>query len=305
MGPLGAHDGCLLIRGDKLRARDGRYSLQIPISPLPGGSCSSSTGGSNRSTRPSTWPSSSAATSLYAFPSREVLGPDGEWRTAFANIGASAGKNKFVVVDLTDQFSTDKFLVRMATNMEIYWDEIFFSTDGELPHRLAPLSLVDADLHARGYSRAYTESANGPTLFDYDQVTTETRWRPMEGLHTRYGDVLPLLVQPDDMDVTLGAGEELTVEFAAASAPALEAGWVRDYVIFTEGWIKEAEIQGALAQTLEPLVFHGMSGYPYGPDEAYPDDEAHRAFREEYMTREVIGESYREQVQRYVASHTQ
>ncbi len=126
----------------------------------------------------------------------------------------------------------------------------------------------------------------------------------MEGLHTRYGDVLPLLARPDDMYVTLGAGEELTVEFDAASAPALEPGWVRDYVIFTEGWIKEAEIQGALAQTVEPLVFHGMSGYPYDPDEAYPDDEAHRAFREQYLTRQVTGDSYREQVQRYVASPT-
>ena len=37
--------------------------------------------------------------------------------------------------------------------------------------------------------------------------------------------------------------------------------------------------------TVEPLPFHGMSGYPYREDEAYPDDAAHREYRAQWNTR--------------------
>ncbi len=122
----------------------------------------------------------------------------------------------------------------------------------------------------------------------------------MKGPHTRYGDVTPLLLAPDDMYVVMGPGDEMTIEFDAARPPALPAGWVRDFVIYTEGWIKEGETNGALAQTVEPLLFHGMSRYPYGPDERYPDDEIHREFLANYLTRHVTSDAYREWVMRYV-----
>ena len=41
------------------------------------------------------------------------------------------------------------------------------------------------------------------------------------------------------------------------------------------------------AETVEPLPFHGMSGYPYREDEGFPDDEEHRRWREEWQTREA------------------
>ena len=74
------------------------------------------------------------------------------------------------------------------------------------------------------------------------------------------------------------------------------------HVISTEGWIKEGETNGALAHTVEPLVFHGMSRYPYGPEEHYPDDPVHREFLRTYNTRLVTGEAFREFVKRYIPS---
>jgi len=38
---------------------------------------------------------------------------------------------------------------------------------------------------------------------------------------------------------------------------------------------------------VEPLPFHLMSRYPYGVDEAFPTDVAHRRFVETYNTRRV------------------
>ena len=39
------------------------------------------------------------------------------------------------------------------------------------------------------------------------------------------------------------------------------------------------------SQTVEPLPFHGMSAYPYGADEKFPDTPEHRAWRREWNTR--------------------
>jgi tetratricopeptide (TPR) repeat protein len=243
---------------------------------------------------------SQAAGPPFKFPSLQVIGTDGRWTTAVENIGAPAGKDKTVVVDLTGKFPTKDFRVRIATTMEIAWDEIFFSTDGEAAVKITTLVPRRADLHERGFSSPYRASPDGPTLFDYAQVTKTQPWRPMEGRYTRYGDVGSLLLAPDDMYVVMAPGDELTVEFDAAEPPALPEGWVRDFVIYTEGWIKEGEINGAFAQSVEPLVFHGMSRYPYGAQERYPDSPAHRDFLRTYMTRRVPVDAYREQVMRYV-----
>jgi hypothetical protein len=45
----------------------------------------------------------------------------------------------------------------------------------------------------------------------------------------------------------------------------------------------------AFPDTVEPLPFRGMSGYPYGDGEAYPNDPEHRAYRERWNTRRVYG----------------
>ena len=39
--------------------------------------------------------------------------------------------------------------------------------------------------------------------------------------------------------------------------------------------------------TVEPLPFRKMSGYPYGDGEAYPDGPEHRRYRETWNTRKV------------------
>jgi hypothetical protein len=39
---------------------------------------------------------------------------------------------------------------------------------------------------------------------------------------------------------------------------------------------------------VEPLPFHAMSGYPYPAGAHYPDDPAHREYREKYNTRPAL-----------------
>jgi hypothetical protein len=47
------------------------------------------------------------------------------------------------------------------------------------------------------------------------------------------------------------------------------------------------DLYTAYPETVEPLPFHGMSTYPYGPDEAYPEDEKRLQYHQEFNTRRI------------------
>ena len=223
-----------------------------------------------------------------SFPSVAVKDATGAWKTVIDMIGLPAGKNKTITVDLTGKFLSDDRHVRIETDMQIYWDAAFFTVGTqEVPIKMTTLNPDSADLHYRGFSEMFRPNAHAPHLFDYQKVTTDAQWRDLAGYYTRYGDVNPLLQAVDDMYVILNAGDEITVEFDASRLPALKPGWVRDFVLYSDGWDKDGDINTLTSQTVEPLPFHGMSAYPYPDTEHYPDDPAHRRYRLEYNTRRV------------------
>ena len=222
------------------------------------------------------------------FPSVSVKDETGEWKTVIDMIGIPAGKNKTITVDLTDKFLSDDRHVRIETDMQIYWDMAFFTLGTQsVRMEMTMLNPDSADLHYRGFSEMYRPNPYAPHLFDYQKVTTEAQWRDLAGYYTRYGDVNALLQEVDDMYVILNAGDEITVEFDAARLPALKPGWVRDFILYSDGWDKDGDINTLTSQTVEPLPFHGMSAYPYPETEHYPDSKEHRQYQREYNTRRV------------------
>ena len=223
-----------------------------------------------------------------SFPSVAVKDKTGAWKTVIDMIGLPAGKNKTITVDLTGKFLSEDRHVRIETDMQIYWDAAFFTVGTQdVPIEMTTLNPDSADLHYRGFSEMYRPNAHAPHLFDYEKVTTDAQWRDLAGYYTRYGDVNPLLQEVDDMYVILNAGDEITVEFDASRLPVLKPGWVRDFILYSDGWDKDGDINTLTSQTVEPLPFHGMSAYPYPDTEHYPDSEAHRRYRLEYNTRRV------------------
>jgi hypothetical protein len=128
---------------------------------------------------------------------------------------------------------------------------------------------------------------HGPHWFDYDSVTRESPWRTIEGAFTRVGDVLPLLRETDDMYVIMAPGDETTVEFDATSAGTVPHGWTRDFLLYTDGWIKDADLNTAFGNTVGPLPFHAITQYPYAPGDSYPADSAHQNYLRTYNTRVV------------------
>jgi hypothetical protein len=222
-------------------------------------------------------------------PSLEVRGLNGQWTTAIPDMGFPSGKNKSIVIDLAGKFPTRDHRVRIRTNMQIYWDQAIVAFDAQsTPVRVDTLAPLSADLHYRGFSRTYRRGGRyGPHWFDYDLVSRESPWRVIEGAFTRFGDVRPLLENPDDMYVIMAPGDEATIQFDATSAAEVPKGWTRDFLLYTDGWIKDADLNTAFGNTVAPLPFHAMKQYPYAPGDAYPTDPQHQRFVTQYNTRVV------------------
>ncbi len=223
--------------------------------------------------------------------------PDGagQWRTVIPYTGFPSGEHKTVFIDLTDRFPSDDYRIRLTTNLQLYWSEAFFTVDEpvRVERQITRLSPTSADLHYRGYSREYQSAPYGPFIRDYQTLNAEPQWLPFEGYRTRYGDVTSLLQTSDDRYVIYSSGEEIAVTFDAAGLPEPPPGWTRDFVLHTDGWLKEGDLNTATAATIEPLPFHGMERYPYGLESRYPDSVEHRKYRNAYNTRWVSQEGFR------------
>ncbi|MBD3674162.1 MAG: CRTAC1 family protein [Planctomycetaceae bacterium] len=229
-------------------------------------------------------------------PMLQVPDQNGDWQTVSPYIGFPGGKTKTIVVDLTDQFLTDDYRVRIVTNMEIRWDHLFFTVDEE-PGELeaTELELLGANLHDRGFSKRITQPHNQPEFFDYQDVNTDPLWPPMGGNFTRYGDVSELIREGDDLQVVMGAGDEMTVRFAVPEKP-LPEGWVRDFILYNIGWDKDADLNTVQGQQVEPLPFRAMNAYPYEPEQSFPDTPRHQQYLREYQTRHQTRPAFRTEI---------
>jgi hypothetical protein len=237
----------------------------------------------------------SQSSALKVFPpSIQVINKKGEWETVTDNPGFPMGKDKTVIADLSGKFISADHRVRIRTNMQIYWDYIFFS--GELssaPVSSSVLEPVSADLHYRGFSRSFRKGGRyGPHWFDYSVVDKDPEWRDLAGNYTRYGDVLPLLTASDNKYIISNAGDETSVRFDAKKLPDLKNGWRRDFLIHSVGWVKDGDINTAFGNSVLPLPFHGMKSYPPGPGDNYPQDQELQKYNQEYNTRVVTQDRF-------------
>jgi hypothetical protein len=223
-------------------------------------------------------------------PTLQLPGPDGTWRDAGPPLGFPAGKSKTMVIELDEAvraaLDRERPRLRLVSTLRLYWDSIRLAVTDDAPLRITELEPVSARLWSRGFSRPIeTGRADLPERFDWDALAEHARWDQHPGRYTRYDETLPLVQAIDDRFVILGSGDALAVAFGARDLPPLEPGWVRDYLVLLDGWAKDRDPNTLAALEVEPLPFHGMSTYPYGAGERFPDDEAHRAWRAEWNTR--------------------
>jgi Tfp pilus assembly protein PilF len=230
----------------------------------------------------------------------EVPDGHGGWKIAQSNLGFPAGRKKTVLFNLTDIFlpGTPR-RVRLRTNLEIYWDCIEWGK-GEPGAQVKTRELDPdvADLHYRGYSTIDRPDAGAPEVPNYYEILgTKQRWRDLIGYYTRYGDVRELLKNIDDRYVIVNSGDEMSLRFAEQLPPP--AGWLRDFIIVGDGWIKDGDFNSTFSKTVLPLPYHAKQEYESRPGRL-EDEYVYRQHPEDwenyhtrYVTPEVFQNSLR------------
>ncbi len=221
-------------------------------------------------------------------PALQVKDGRGEWRTVIDDIGIPVGRPQTVIVDLAGKFLSSSREVRIVTNMRIYWDQILVDTSsGVSVTKMTSLEPAVADLRWRGFSEEVTPDGREPFGYNYQKVSLTSPWKVMSGSYTREGDVRELIVKSDDMFVIAKPGDEISLAFDATKLPALTRGWSRTFLLYSDGYSKEMDINSATPDQVGPLPFRGMTKYPYSSPETYPFTPARRAYIERYNTRRV------------------
>lgn len=220
-------------------------------------------------------------------PSLDALDPaTGKWVHVQDDIGFPAGLPKWWSLDLTGKLPAGAHVVRITTNLRVYWDQLLVdqgqSTDSLTVQRVPASS---ATLEAAGYPLFASPDGKEPAVYDYARRSPSYVWHPQAGNYTRYGDVTPIVAARDDMFATYGPGDELRLRFDPSSLAPPPAGWERTYMLWFDLFTKDTDPHNAFPDTVEPLPFHGMANYPYAAGEHYPTDAAHDAYLHTYQTR--------------------
>ncbi len=225
----------------------------------------------------------------------EVADGKGGWAVVRDGLGFPAGKHKIILLDLSNIFrpgAPRRF--RLRTNMEIYWDKLEWSTG--LPStqiKTERLNPETAELRYRGFSVMSRANMSSPEVPEYDRIATTTqKWRDLSGYYTRFGDIRELLAKVDDRIVIQNAGDEIALRFKAPPPPA--EGWVRDFVMIGNGWIKDGDFNSMFSKTVLPLPARDLTEYTSLP-ERLEDDPVYRRHAQdwqEYHTRYVTPEGF-------------
>ncbi len=247
----------------------------------------------------SIWAAEQAGVPLQV-PELQRQGKDGKWETVLADMGFPAGLPRLITVDVTGKLTGPTCKLRIRSNMQVYWDQIYIAPLQEripAPRTDAPatkakliktqtLAVSEATLKHRGFVQEISPDGKQPLLYDYDRL--EPAAVPhFTGNLTRYGDVTELLHKSDDQFVIMGPGDELTMLFDAQHLPPVPKGWQRSFVLQACGYSRSASLFIAEGGTVEPLPFHAMKNFPYGPGEHYPQTPAHVNYQKKYNTRKL------------------
>jgi len=243
-----------------------------------------------------------SATSLYGAwqagikpisPYVEAQRPDGAWVEIPGEAGFPAGLQRTIVVDLTGKLPAGTHKIRLVSNLEIFWDQVLVDNNPEAQTHTTDLPLSLATERFRGYPTQIEGKSPGDLDYDYDRVSLTGPFQHQRGNYTRLGNVTALVKGIDDRYAIFGSGEEIAVEFDAASLPALPANWKRDYFFYANGYVKDMDWWDAMPFTVSQLPFHSMSKYPYPSAEKFPDDASAIDYQLNYNDRFDSGEPMR------------
>jgi tetratricopeptide (TPR) repeat protein len=177
------------------------------------------------------------------WPRLEAAGPDGNWQIVEEMVGFPAGNTKTIVCDLTGKLPPGTQRLRLTTSFEVRWDRIaLYEAVPADALRVSEVEPTIADLQWHGFHQLRASAVDQPPVPNLGRIIDKPSWfAAVEGWCTRYGDIRPLIVEPDTMMAILNSGDGATIEFSASALPAREPGTLRTLMLYTKGWIKEAD----------------------------------------------------------------
>ena len=221
-------------------------------------------------------------------PVLEKQNEDGSWSVLEPDPGYPAGLPRMTTLELTGKLGGPRCKLRLKTNMECYYDEVFIAVlESEPGLQVTRLPVSRAVLGYRGYTREVSPDGRLPLMYDYDYCDPAPLAQ-LTGRLTRFGNVRALLQTDDDQFCIVGPGDEVQIGFDASGLPGLPEGWTRSFVVRSTGYCKDADPFTAGSDTVEPLPWKGMPEvYPFGPEGDRPRDPQYEEYLRNYQTREV------------------
>jgi tetratricopeptide (TPR) repeat protein len=217
-------------------------------------------------------------------PRLEKKMPDGTWKD-LGELGFPAGLPKVMTRDVADLLDGSKCTLRIRTNLNVYWDEITLGRVEDLGATETTLDVASASLVKRGFAHERRPTQIGLVEYD-DRQSDKVSVTPWRGMFTRLGDVTELLKQEDDTFVVCGPGDEIRIDFDAAKLPPVKAGWIRSFVLKTDGYCKDTSPTTVSGGRVEPLPFRGMKTYPaFDEADRTKSREIHDEYRHRWNTR--------------------
>ena len=186
---------------------------------------------------------------------------EGQWENLESNLGYQDGLPRMMTLELTGRLaetitqldSPSALKLRIRSNMEIYWDQIFIAhLEPENQVKQTTLKPVQAQLSYRGYLQEYSPDGKAPTVFDNDQIISVPLLR-LEGQTTPYGNVLPLADSPDNRFVLINAGDEILLVYDGNLLPNLPENWTRSYILRSYGYCKAIDLFNPNSHLVEPI----------------------------------------------------
>lgn len=193
-------------------------------------------------------------------PVLEQLDPaSGKWEPV-CDLGFPAGLPRVMTRPLPALKSAK---LRIATNMQVFWDQIYLArvADPGADIAIASLEVAHANLAARGFVQEVYPNGRRPVAYDDSKTEPVSVLKWSDNL-TRLGAVTDLLRAADDRFVLCGPGDEITVRFDAADLPPVRAGRVRSFVLRTRGYCKDTAPTTVTGGAVGPLPFRAMPNYP-------------------------------------------
>jgi hypothetical protein len=164
------------------------------------------------------------------------------------------------VVNLTGLFPTNDYSIRINTYQDIRFDYIGIDTTTQ--QNLSVHSIL-------------------PSSADFQQIYST--YSNSSGAFTKYGDVTPLLLSPDDQMVIGREGDGVQLKFPA-NLPPVAPGMERDFFLVASVWFKGNGLS-YVPFTVNPMPFQAMTSFPYPSNEFYPYDATHLYYLYKYDTR--------------------